>query len=98
VAVRLLFGIETSSDLKKVESWYGTLVQGASALLRIDLPFTTYGRSQHAHRQLKAYLRDIIEQRKQHGNLQESKDVLGLFLASVDEEGDTLCIARPQQR
>ena len=90
VGVRLLFGIEASSDIRKVESWYSVLVRGTVALLRLDLPFTAYGRSQQARRHLKIYLRDIIKQRQQQGGLQESKDVLGLFLASVDQENNAL--------
>jgi cytochrome P450 len=90
VGVQLLFGIEASSDLEKVEGWYNTLVQGTVALLRVDLPFTTYGRSQRVRRYLKTYLRNIIKQRQLQGRLQESRDVLGLFLASIDQEGNAL--------
>lgn len=90
IGVRLLLGIELDSDIEQVERWYNTLVKGATALLRLDLPFTAYGQSRNARRQLKAFLQDIIHGRKQRGNLQESRDVLGLFLTSVDEAGNTL--------
>jgi retinoid hydroxylase len=92
VGIRLLLGIELDSEIKQVERWYNTLVKGATTLLRINLPFTAYGQSQNARRQLKAFLQDIIYQRKQQGSLQESRDVLGLFLTSVDEAGNGLSI------
>jgi cytochrome P450 len=56
----------------------------------VDLPFTTYGRSQKARRQLRAFLQEVISQRQQQGNLDQSRDVLGLFLASVDADGNAL--------
>ncbi|OKH53518.1 cytochrome P450 [Calothrix sp. HK-06] len=90
VGIRLLLGIELVSDIEQIEKWYKTLIKGASAILRIDLPFMTYGRSKIARRQLKAFFGNIISERKQQGNLQESKDVLGLFLASVDGTSSTL--------
>lgn len=90
VGIRLLLGIEFDREIEQVEHWYNTLIQISKLLLRIDLPFTTYGRSQQARRQLKAFMQDLIHQRQQQGNLQESKDVLGMFLTSVDEAGNPL--------
>lgn len=43
-----------------------------------------------ARRQLRQLLQEIITERKRQGNLQASQDVLGLFLASVDAEGNVL--------
>lgn len=90
IGIRLLLGVQVEREIEQIEQWYSTLVQGALALLRWDVPFTKYGRSQNARRQLRQLLQDIISDRKRQGNLQESRDVLGLFLASVDEEGNAL--------
>jgi retinoid hydroxylase len=90
IGIRLLLGVERDREVEQVEHWYNTLVQGAATILRMDLPLTTYGRSQKARRQMKAFMQDVIQQRQQQGNLQESKDVLGLFLNSVDEVGNSL--------
>ncbi len=84
-----MLGIELASEIEQVEKWYNTLIKGAFAL-QVDLPFTTYSRSKIARQQLKAFLQNIISQRKQQGNLQESADVLGLFLTSADQVGNTL--------
>jgi retinoid hydroxylase len=90
IGVRLLLGIELASNVTLFEQWFNTLVEGAAALLRIDIPLTVYGRSQRARRQLNAFLTETIDRRQQQGNLAEAQDVLGLFLASVDEVGNTL--------
>ena len=90
IGVRLLLGIELASDVTQFEQWFNTLVEGAAALLRIDIPLTAYGRSQRARRQLNAFLTETIDRRQQQGNLAEARDVLGLFLASVDEVGNAL--------
>ena len=90
VGITLLFGIETDREVEQVERWHNTLAEGAKAFVRADLPLTAYGRSQSARRHFKAFVQNIINQRKQQGNLQESKDVLGLFLSAVDEEGNGL--------
>jgi retinoid hydroxylase len=90
IGVRLLLGIELASDVTQFEQWFNTLVEGAAALLRIDIPLTAYGRSQQARRQLNTFLTEVVRQRQQQGNLTDSQDVLGLFLASVDEVGTAL--------
>lgn len=90
IGIRLLLGIELDREIEQVERWYNTLTKISKLLLRVDLPFTIYGRSQQARRHLKAFMGKIIHQRRQQGKLQESKDVLGLFLTSVDEAGNHL--------
>jgi retinoid hydroxylase len=90
IGIRLLLGVQLQSEVEQVERLYNTLMQGALALLRWDVPFTKYGRSQNARRHLKAFLKNIITERQRQGNLHESCDVLGLFLAAVDEEGKAL--------
>jgi cytochrome P450 len=92
VGIRLLFGLEVDHEVEQVERWHNTLAKGSAAIVRTNLPFTTYRRALIARRQLKAFLQNIINQRKQQGNLQEPKDVMGLFLSSVDEEGNVLPI------
>lgn len=90
IGIQLLLGVQREDRVEQIENWYNTLVEGALALLRVDLPFTKYGRSQTARRQLKAFLQAIIDERQRQGNLEVSHDVLGLFLASVDEAGNAL--------
>ncbi|WP_373527778.1 cytochrome P450 [Nostoc sp.] len=94
IGIRLLLGVQSEHDIEQIEQWYGTLVQGVFTLLRWDVPFTTFGRSQMARRQLRQLLQDIITERKRQGHLQASQDVLGLFLASVDAEGNALAEAQ----
>jgi retinoid hydroxylase len=90
VGIRLLLGIERDRNIEKVERWYNTFTKVSALILQVDLPITPYGQAQQARRQLKAFMRDVIGQRQQQGDLQTSKDVLGMFLTSVDEAGNPL--------
>ncbi len=87
IGIRLLLGIEIDREVEQVEKWYQQLVQGLESVSRQDLPFTRYRQGKKARRQLQAFMQGLIQQRQQQGNLQESKDVLGLFLTSVDATG-----------
>lgn len=90
IGIRLLLGIELDREIEQVEDWYNTLIQTSQLLLRVDLPFTPYGRAQQARRRLKAFMQNLIRQRQQQSNLHKSKDVLGMFLSAVDEAGNSL--------
>ncbi|MCC5647381.1 cytochrome P450 [Nostoc sp. CHAB 5824] len=64
------------------------------AIFKLNVPFTLYGRGQNARGKLVAFLHEVIAQRIEQGNLEESKDVLGLLLAAVDEDGNKLSQAQ----
>ncbi len=89
VALRLILGVE-AAEFGEALKYFLTMLVGRRARLHLDLPFTLYGRSQGARRKLKAFLQKKINLRRKHGDLGESKDFLGLFLASVTEDGDSL--------
>ncbi|MBD2771433.1 cytochrome P450 [Iningainema tapete] len=89
VGIQLLLGVQAQQEIEEVGKYYNELLKGAIALLRFNVPFTTYGRSQIARQKLKNQLQEIIAQRRQQG-LQATQDVLGLFLATVDEDGNSL--------
>jgi retinoid hydroxylase len=90
VALRLILGIETAQEFQESLQYFLTMLVGRRARLHLDLPFTIYGRSQGARRKLKAFLQKKIAKRRHTGNLGESQDFLGLFLASVTEDGNPL--------
>lgn len=89
VALRLILGVE-AAEFGEALKYFLTMLVGRRARLHLDLPFTLYGRSQRARRQLKAFLAKKIAKRRKNGDLRESQDFLGLFLASVTEDGDSL--------
>lgn len=90
VALRLIIGVETPEEFGEALKHFLTMLVGRRARIHIDLPFTLYGRSQGARRKLKAFLEKKINKRRKDGDLGDSKDFLGLFLASVTENGDPL--------
>ena len=90
VALRLILGVETPEEFGEALKYFLTMLVGRRARIHIDLPFTLYGRSQGARRKLKKFLQQKIDKRREAGDLGESKDFLGLFLASVTENGDPL--------
>jgi cytochrome P450 len=82
VASRLFLGSQTVRQVEQTSQWFLELLSARLALLQLDVPFTTFGRSQQARRKLIQFLRPVIEERKQQGNLAESQAVLGLLLAA----------------
>ena len=90
IASRLFLGTQTVSEVEQTSRWFLELLSARLAILQFDVPFTTYGRSQRARRQLGAFLRPVIAERVRRGKLEESGDVLGLLLAAEDEQGNRL--------
>jgi cytochrome P450 len=90
VASCLFMGSQTADEIDQTSQYFLQLVKGGLAVLRLDLPWTSYGRSQQARRHLIKFLQPVIAKRQRQGNLEESRDVLGLLLAAVDEDGNRL--------
>lgn len=90
IASRLFLGTQTATEVEKTSEWFTQLLAAKLTFLRLDLPFTAFGRSQQARQKLINFLRPVIAERKRQGNLEESRDVLGLLLAATDEEGNHL--------
>ncbi|HEY9662817.1 MAG TPA: cytochrome P450 [Allocoleopsis sp.] len=90
IASRLFLGSQTTSEVGQTSQWFMELLNGGLSILRLDVPWTPYGRSQRARQKLVEFLRPVIAQRQSQKNLEESRDVLGLLLAAVDEEGNHL--------
>jgi retinoid hydroxylase len=90
VGIHLLLGVQADAQIEPIERWYTTLLEGATAVVRMKGPLTAYGRAQKARQQLRNCLGEIIRTRREQGNLTESRDVMGLFLAATDEEGEGL--------
>ncbi|MEH2447945.1 MAG: cytochrome P450 [Nostoc sp.] len=90
VATCLFLGSQNKSEVEQTSQWFTQLLDGSMAIFKWNVPFTLYGRGQNARGKLVAFLRKAIAQRIEQGNLEESKDVLGLLLAAVDEDGNKL--------
>lgn len=90
VACRLFMGTQTADEVGQTSQWFLQLLEGGLSVLRLDVPWTPYGRSQRARQNLANFLRPVIAERQRHGNLEASSDVLGLLLAAVDEDGHHL--------
>ena len=88
VAVRIFLGSEKTEEIAQVRDWFNTLMTKAnSAIVHWDVPFTKHGQGQAARRKIVEYVRQVIRDRQQRGDLDEARDVLGLFLHTVDEDG-----------
>jgi retinoid hydroxylase len=90
VGIRLFLGIELAQDVDQVERWYNTFTKVSALILKLDRPITPYGQALQARRHLRLLMQNVIEQRQD--DMQASKDVLGMFLRSVDEAGNPLAI------
>ncbi|MFS0519109.1 cytochrome P450 [Nostoc sp. UIC 10607] len=94
VATRLFLGSQNKSEVEQTSQWFTQLLESSMAIFKWNVPFTLYGRGQNARAKLVAFLHEAIAQRIEQGNLEESKDVLGLLLAAVDEDGNKLSEAQ----
>jgi retinoid hydroxylase len=57
-------------------------------MVKWDNPLTFYGRGQAARRKIADYIRQIIKDRIELGDLDKSKDVIGFLMSIVDEDGN----------
>lgn len=88
VAVRIFLGSEKTEDIEQVRDWFTTLMEKTRfALVKWDMPFTSYGQGQMARRKIVEYVRKIIQERRECSDRDDAQDVLGLLLHTVDEDG-----------
>ena len=90
VGIRILLGVQDQYEFETIEYNYNYLIKGPAALLRLNVPFTVYGKALRARKQLKHQLSEIIMRRRQLGSLHDSQDLLGLFLHAVQEDNSPL--------
>jgi len=90
VACRLLLGTQADQDIKKLSYWFLEFYEGIRTVIRLNTPLTKFGRALSARRELETFIHSVITQRRRKGILEESQDVLGLLLATTDEEGNCL--------
>jgi retinoid hydroxylase len=88
VVVKIFLGSESTAEIEQVSSWFNTLVDSVSGVIRWDNPLTSYGRGQAARRKIADYIRQVIAQRSALGNLDRSTDVLSLLVNTIDEDGN----------
>jgi retinoid hydroxylase len=88
VAVRIFLGSEKTAEIEQVRDWFNTLMEKNNAtLVKWDLPFTNYGQGQRARQKIVEYIRKVIRERQELGELDQAPDVLGLLLHTTDEDG-----------
>jgi retinoid hydroxylase len=88
IAVRTFLGSEKTEEIDRVSQWYVTLVNSLNGMVKWDNPVTFYGRGQAARRKIADYIRQIIKDRIELGDLEKSKDVIGFLMSIVDEDGN----------
>jgi cytochrome P450 len=88
IAVRTFLGSEKTEEIDRVSQWYVTLVNSLNGMVKWDNPLTFYGRGQAARRKIADYIRQIIKDRIELGDLEKSKDVIGFLMSIVDEDGN----------
>jgi retinoid hydroxylase len=88
IAVRTFLGSAKTEEIDRVSQWYVTLVNSLNGMVKWDNPLTFYGRGQAARRKIADYIRQIIKDRIDLGDLERSKDVIGFLMSIVDEDGN----------
>lgn len=84
----LTFGGVDLQDYKQLVTLFASVVQGMSSFIRLDTPFTKFGRAMAARRHLERFVHIQIRRRRQQGTHQ--RDILGLLMDSTDENGNGL--------
>jgi len=83
---RLVLGMEGDLALERLSRLNDDLAKGSTAVVRVGMPWTNYGRGLRARDELRRYLRGVIERRRNA----PGTDALGLLMAARDEHGHAL--------
>jgi cytochrome P450 len=86
IMARLVLGMDGELALERLSRLNDDLAKGSCAFVRVDVPWTTYGRGLRARDELRRELRQVIRARRD----QPGTDALGLLMAARDEHGQGL--------
>jgi cytochrome P450 len=90
IVARCLFNIELADQLDELGSAFGDMVGNPMGLiegflnLRIDQPFTAYGKRMAAKRKVDAFIYELIARRRAEGG--DQGDMLSMLLAAQEGE------------
>jgi len=83
VVAKALFNVDTREQSAELGRNFTYVIEHPVRRLRLDLPFTYYGRRMAVLRQLNAFVYDLIAQRRAEGR--DMGDVLSMLLRVQDE-------------
>jgi retinoid hydroxylase len=86
IMARLILGVSGDVEIARLSGLNDQLAKGTVAFLRVDWPWTTFGKGLRARDALRAYLREVIRARRDT----PGGDALGLLIAARDEAGAAL--------
>ncbi len=89
IVAKCLFHVDRTSGVDEMGNAFAETVSNPGSLdsvlgLRIDLPFTSYGRRMAAKRKVDAFIYRLIDQRREEGR--DVGDVLSMLLSVQNEE------------
>jgi cytochrome P450 len=90
IVAKCLFNIDLASQLTDLGACFSTIIENPPRFheyalhLRLNLPFTTYGRRQRSKARIDSVIYDLIAQRRTEGC--DKGDVLSMLLLSRDQE------------
>lgn len=90
ISCKLFLGSNNIRENNQLSQWFSDYVNGLRTVIRLNIPITRFGRACLAREKLECYIYSQIKARRASKNLKASKDVLGLLLATVDDEGNYL--------
>ncbi len=92
IVARCLFNVDLSKEVNELGQAFTDMISNPVGMiegmlgLRIDQPFTAYGRRMAAKRKVDAFIYNLIEQRRAEGG--DRGDVLSMLLEDQGEEGN----------
>lgn len=86
IAAQCFLGLDDfERDAVRVNALFHELNAGLVSLVRLDLPFLTYGRARRARRKFEAWFAELVAQRRRAGSTGD--DVLSRLCRETDEAG-----------
>lgn len=101
IVAKCLFHVDVTSGVDEMGNAFAETISNPGALdgvlgLRIDLPFTSYGRRMAAKRKVDAFIYRLIDQRRAEGR--DVGDVLSMLLSAQNEEDKRSTLSDTQIR
>ncbi len=90
IACKLFITDRSEEEINRLSLLFSEIIEGIRTIIRWNIPLIKFGRAIHARRQLEAYLRSVIAQRRQKKQSDDYQDVLDLLIHSTDEKGDKI--------
>lgn len=83
IAIKVFMGIKPGKEADRVNKWFTQIVKSSISIVRLNLPFTDYGKGIRARKKLAKYFSKLVEEKRKS----EDKDLFSNLVRARDEDG-----------